>query len=174
MNRSLLPILSALSLYALALPASPAHAQISSLPKLGAPAPASLFAEKHDKDCRTDVTHRDPCADVQIGGVRYTIAWDAQTKTVTWLFTDDHHILTDEGLSVGDTCRVVLDSGQPDPTVSYMKWMIDPKWRGTDAKSGAAVWYAVLHKDDYDHHFGDIVGFVQSRYIQLSPGPPSP
>jgi hypothetical protein len=34
---------------------------------------------------------------------------------------------------------------------------------------GTAVWYAVLHKDSLDHHFGDVVGFVQSRYIQLKP-----
>lgn len=168
--RSLLALVSALSLSAVAFAASPGSAPIKSVPQLGAPVPDSLFtADKHEKECRTSSDHQDPCTQVDIDGIRYTIAWDAQSKDVTYIFTDDHHILTEGGLSVGDTCRVVQDSGQSDPTVSYMKWIIDPKWTGSDPKAGGASWYVALHKDALDHHFGDIVGFVQSRYLSLKP-----
>ena len=169
MTRSLLAFVSALFLGAAALAASPAPA-IKNLPQLGAPAPDTLFTtEKHEKECRTSADHQDPCTEVEIGGIRYTIAWDAQSKAVTYIFTDDHHILTDGGLSVGDTCRIAQDSGPSDPTVPYMKWFIDPKWKGTDPSAGTAAWYVALRKDSLDHHFGDIVGFVQSRYIALKP-----
>ena len=51
-----------------------------------------------------------------------------------------------------------------------MKWMIDAKWKDTDAKMGHATWFAVLHKDDYDHQFGGVVRFVPVRVIsQLKP-----
>lgn len=146
----------------------PVQAQIEHLPALGSPAPDSLLtATKKDKLCRTDADHRDPCAEVEIDKIRYTIAWDAQTKNVTYIFTDDRNWVTDSGLSVGGTCRVI---GSPDDagTISYMKWLIDPHWKGAYPKSGdGVIWYAVLHKDDFDPHFGDIVGFVQSRYIEL-------
>jgi hypothetical protein len=46
--------------------------------------------------------------------------------------------------------------------------VIDPRWKGVDPKAGdEAVWYAALHKNDFDPHYGDIVGFVQSSYIDL-------
>lgn len=171
MQRSLVPTLLALPLCLLLLPASPARAQLKNLPQLGSPAPASFFTSaKHEKECRTGADHRDPCTEVAIGGIRYTIAWDAQTKDVTYLFTDDRALVTDSGLSVGSTCRVIEDSGAPDPTVSYMKWVIDPKWKGRNASSAdPRVWFAAMHKDGLDPKYGDIVGFIQSSYIQLKP-----
>jgi hypothetical protein len=142
---------------------------MSRLPQLGTPVPAPLLA-RHEKLCRTGDDHRDPCADVKIGKVRYTVAWDAQTKNVTYLFTADRALVTDTGLSVGDNCRIIQDSGAADSTTSYMKWLIDPNWTGKDATlTGPDLWYAAIHRDDLDHHFGDIVGFVQSRYIQIRP-----
>jgi hypothetical protein len=169
MQRSLVSTLFALPVCALLLSASPANAQITTLPQLGSPLPTSLnVADKHEKRCRTGDGHVDPCTEVQIGSIRYTIAWDDQTKTITYLFTDDRHIVTDNGLAVGNSLRVA-GNGQSDPTIPYMKWMIDPKWKDTDAKLGAATWYAALHKDDFDAHFGDVVGFVQSSYIQIKP-----
>jgi len=167
MQRSLLPGVLLLTACALLLTAPAAPAQIKSLPQLGAPVPASLVPPASDKHCRTSNSQVDPCAEVEIGGFRYTIAWDAQTKNVTYLFTDDPHIVTDNGLAVGNSIRVRPETGgEADTTYPYMKWFIDPKWKDTDSKLGPAVWYAALHKD-YDHHFGDIVGFVQSRYIQV-------
>ncbi len=167
MHRSLVPSLAALLAFPIFLPAAPAHAQISSLPALGAHAPAALLAaDKKDKHCRTADSHEDPCAEIEIGNIHYTIAWDASTDDVTYLFTDDHHIVTDNGLAVGNSLRVAEPSGPSDPTIPYMKWFIDPKWKDKGPHLGTSVWYAALHKD-YDRHFGDIAGFVQSRYIEI-------
>jgi hypothetical protein len=170
MNRSPLTILSAFALGAMLLPALPAHAQTPTLPLLGATVPDFVTAEKHVKECATGPGHKDPCAEIEIDKVRYTVGWDAQTKAVTYLFTEDHRIVTDTQLTVGNTCRVAQDSGAPDPTVSYLKWIIDPRWKGTAAGfSGNAVWYAAIHKDPLDPTYGSVVGFVQSAYLQIKP-----
>lgn len=167
MQRSLVPSLVTLLVFPLLLTAAPAGAQINALPKLGAPVPATwMTTDKKEKRCRTDASHEDPCMEVAIADIHYTVAWDADTKVITYLFTDDHHVVTDNGLAVGNSLRVADASGSADPTVPYMKWFIDPKWKDTDARLGSAVWYAALHKD-YDHHFGDVVGFVQSRYLAV-------
>lgn len=169
MHRSLVPTAALLLALPLLLSPVPARAQLSVVPKLGSPVPAQILgADRKDKRCRTGDTHEDPCTEVSIADIRYTIAWDATTKDITWLFTDDRHIVTDNGLAVGNSIRIMQDSGQADPTVAYMKWIIDPRWKDTDAKLGSATWYAALHKD-YDRHFGDIVGFVQSSYIPVRP-----
>ncbi|HEY1500237.1 MAG TPA: hypothetical protein VGF88_11715 [Acidobacteriaceae bacterium] len=168
MQRSLVPMLLSVLTSAALLPAAPLHAQIKSLPQLGTPVPAQfLTSDKKEKRCRTSQTSEDPCTEIEIGKIRYTIAWDANTRAVTYLFTDDHRVVTDNGLAVGNSLRVI-DGGHSDTTIPYMKWMIDPKWKDTGASLDRAVWYAALHQD-YDHHFGDVVGFVQSRYIQLKP-----
>lgn len=167
MQRSLVPLVSALFLCAFALPAAPA--QINHLPALGAPVPPALLTRaKHERECRTGDHHQDPCGEIDIGKIRYTVAWDTATKAVTYLYTDDHDLVTDSGLAVGNSIRVIDDSGKPDATVPYMKWVIDPRWKDTDSKLGSnCVWYAVLHKDGFDHDYDNIVGFVQSRYIEL-------
>ncbi|HTW47713.1 MAG TPA: hypothetical protein VMD92_07185 [Acidobacteriaceae bacterium] len=170
MTRSPLVLLSAVSLCALLVPALPARAQARSLPQLGAPVPGFVTADKHTKECSTGPGHKDPCAEIEIDKIRYTVAWSAQTKAVTWLFTEDHRIVTDTQLAVGNACRLVQDSGTPDATVSYLKWIIDPRWKGPATNfTGNAVWYAAIHKDPLDHTFGDIVGFVQSAYLPLKP-----
>jgi hypothetical protein len=163
--------LAVLPLCVLVLPAVAAHAQDPTLPKLGAPAPDFvLHSEKHNRVCDTGPGHKDPCAEIEVNKIRFTVAWNAQTREVTYLFTDDRHMVTDTQLSVGDTCRVIDPSGKADTVVPYMKWMIDPKWGGTDSNfDSTAVWYAALHKDDFDSHYGDVAGFVQSSYLQLKP-----
>ncbi|MGC2620204.1 MAG: hypothetical protein WA414_14260 [Acidobacteriaceae bacterium] len=161
-------LLSALSVAACAL-SLPASAQIEHLPQLGAPAPTAVFAaEKHNKVCETGPGHKDPCAEVEIAKIKFTVAWDAQTKDITYLFTDDRRVVTDSQLSVGTTCLVFDPSGKPDATTPYMKWFIDPRLKGNYSPIGeSATWYAALHKDGIDPHYGDIVGFVQSSYLTL-------
>lgn len=170
MKRSPLAFLSVLILSTGLLTAWPAQAQLTSLPALGAPAPSYIFtAEKHSKECETGPGHKDPCAQIEFDKARFTVAWDAQTKVITYLFTNDPRVVTDTQLSVGGSCRVVQPSGAPDPTVAYLKWVIDPKWKGMDHEmTGDAVWYAALQKN-FDPAYGNIVGLVQSRYIVLTP-----
>jgi hypothetical protein len=170
MHRSPVVVLSALTLCALLVPAVPARAQVRSLPTLGAPVPDFVAAEKHTKECSTGPGHKDPCVEVEIDKIKYTVGWNAQTKAVTWLFTDDHRIVTDTQLSVGNSCRLVQDSGARDATVNYLKWVIDPRWKGTATSfSGDAVWYAALQKQPFSDTFGSIVGFVQSAYLTVKP-----
>ena len=169
MQRPLFPLASALALCVFAFTAAPARAQVSHLPALGAPVPASLLSGmKHEKQCRTEEHHYDPCTEVNIGKIRYVVAWDMASKDVTYLYSNDHDLVTDNGLAIGNSIRVTSDAGKADPTVAYMKWAIDPKWKDTDAKLGdTSTWYAVLEKDGFDHNYDNIVGFVQSRYIDL-------
>ena len=169
MQRPLFPLVSALCFSVLACAAAPAGAQIDHLPALGAQVPASLLSgAKHEKQCRTEEHHYDPCAEINIGKIRYTVAWDIATKDVTYLYSNDQDLITDNGLAIGNSIRVTSDGGEADPTVSYMKWVIDPKWKGADTKTGdSATWYAALQKDGFDHNYDSIVGFVQSRYIEL-------
>lgn len=169
LQHSLVAVLPALSLAALAFSPAAVCAQASRLPRVGAPVPSSLLSTaKHEKECRTAAAHTDPCAEITIGKIRYTVAWDLATKNVTYLYTDDHDLVTDTGLAVGNSIRVVGDSGHADPTVPYMKWLIDPKWNDTDTKQGdTSTWYAALRRDSFDHNYDDIVGFVQSRYLNL-------
>jgi hypothetical protein len=170
MNRTPLALLSALSLCALLLPALPARAQVRSLPALGKPVPDFVTAEKHTRECSTGPGHKDPCAEIEIDKVKYTVAWDSQTRAVTWLFTEDHRIITDTQLSVGNSCRLVQDSGARDATVNYLKWLIDPRWKGTAPSfTGNAVWYAAIQKQPFTDTYGSIVGFVQSAYLPIKP-----
>lgn len=171
MKRSPLVVVFTLSVFSLVLPAATARAQDPTLPRLGTPAPDSvLHAGKHARECDTGPGHKDPCADFEFDKIKFTVAWDAQTKNVTFLFTDDRRVVTDSQLSVGDTCRVIDPSGKPDTVVPYMKWMIDAKWKGTDSNlDSQAIWYAALRKDDFDSHYGDVAGFLQSSYITVKP-----
>jgi hypothetical protein len=171
LKTSTLAVLSVLIVEALTVIAPPAHAQLARLPKLGTPVPANLTtANKHEKRCHTSESSYDPCTEIDIDNIRYTIAWDPQTKDITYLFTDDHHLVTDNGLAVGNTIRVIGDSGKPDPTVPYMKWVIDPKWKDKATKFGQqSLWFAALRKNNFDTSYDNIAGFVQSRYLQLKP-----
>lgn len=170
MNRSPLVVLSALSFCALLVSVNPAHAQVHTLPTLGTPVPDFVTAEKHTKECATGPGHKDPCAELEIDKIKYIVAWDAQTKAVTWLFTDDHRLITDTQLSVGNSCHLVQDTGAHDATMAYLKWIIDPRWKGPATNlTGSAVWYAAIQKQPFDDTYGSIVGFVQSAYLPVKP-----
>jgi hypothetical protein len=127
-----------------------------------------LKASSDDKQCLTDINHRDPCASVRIERMLFTIAWDTQTKAITYLFTEDPRLVTDSELGVGGRCRLVNEAGQPDDVAGYMDWLVTPKWADTIRNlSGDVTWYAALRKDAPQSEYGKIVGFVQSRYLKI-------
>ena len=96
----------------------------------------------------------------------FTIAWDTQTKTIRYLFTDDRRLVTDSELGVGGKCHLVDEAGKPDDVVPYIHWLVTLKWTDTiGVLSGDARWYAVLSRDALQSEYGKIVGFVQSRYL---------
>lgn len=137
------------------------------VPKLGAEVPEYLLSSSAPHHCLTEVSHSDPCASVTMDKKTFVIAWDERTHVITYIFTKDTHFLTDSELSVGGLCLLVDESGRTRPTMRYMDWLISPMWKDTNSKlSGDAIWYALLRRSsnsDYAH----IVGFVQSRYINL-------
>ena len=108
-------------------------------------------------------------ATVNILGHRVTIAWDQQTKAVTYLFTDDPRLIGDSELSVGGSCRIAGDSGRGDSRlIKYRQWLVTEDWRENFSKwSGKATWYAALDLDSAIPGRAIIVGFVQSRYLKL-------
>ena len=60
------------------------------MPKLGARVPPQVLrARTPSQQCLTDINHNDPCASVRIEQMLFTIAWDAHTKEMTYLFTSD-------------------------------------------------------------------------------------
>jgi hypothetical protein len=141
-----------------------AGAQETHVPDLGSQAPSYVLkAQTRSQQCLTDISHHDPCASVRIDKKRFTIAWDAQTKAITYIFTADRRLLTDSELGVGGSCRL----SEPIEVVQYIDWLITPQWADTVRDlSGAALWYAALHKATSPEH-AQIMGFVQSRYLKL-------
>jgi len=146
-----------------------AHGQEARLPTLGSHAPSwVLKARAHSETCLTDVNHRDPCATVTIKRMLFKIAWDRETSAVTFLFTKDHHLITDSELGVGGGCRLLDESGEPYALTPYLGWFFTPVWMDSVRElSGDAVWYAALIKEPSDPESGKIVAFVQSRYLRL-------
>ena len=98
-----------------------------------------------------------------------TIAWDQQTKEVTYLFTDDQHLVGDSELSVGGSCRIAGDGGRGDSRLTkYRQWLVTEDWKESFSKwSGDATWYAALRVDPLNPGYATIVGFVQSRDLRL-------
>jgi len=154
----------------LVLCASQAVVQKEYVPQLGSKIPPYILKARTDsRRCLTDdAGHRDPCASVAIQKKRFTIAWDAKTNEVTYLFTDDPDLVMDSELGVGGSCRLVEQDGKPIETFHYMGWLVTSVWTDMAKEvSGDAYWYAALRRDAAHADYGTIVGFVQSRYLKL-------
>jgi len=146
-----------------------AHGQEKGLPTLGSRAPSwVLRARAHSETCLTDVNHRDPCATVTIKRMLFKIAWDRGTSAVTFLLTEDPHLVMDSELGVGGGCRLLDESDKPYVLTPYLGSLFTPMWMDSaQYLSGDAVWYAALRRDSASSESGKIVGFVQSRYLKL-------
>jgi len=91
-----------------------AQGQGKNLPNLDSPVPSWVVkARVKSETCLTDTNHRDPCATVRVKKMQFRIAWDKQTSAVTFLFTDDVHLITDRELGDGGGCRLVDQADQP-------------------------------------------------------------
>ena len=147
---------------------SQAAGQVASLPVLGSRVSEHVIAAgSGDQQCLTDIDHRDPCTSIKIKNVLFTIAWDADTRTVSYLFTEDHHFVTDSELGIGGSCNVAPKVGDLVALFPYLDWLVTPKWADTRQDlSGDARWYAALRKDATHPRYARITGFVQSRYLR--------
>jgi hypothetical protein len=160
-----------LCFFAVAIFWSHAGAQVPEVPPLGSRVPEQVMVTRTGAQlCLTDVNYYDPCASIKIRNVLFTIAWDADTKAISYLLTEDHHFRTDSELGVGGSCNVAPKVGKPFALFSYMDWLVTPKWADTlQGLSGDAVWYAALRKDATRPRYARIAGFVQSRYLRVGP-----
>lgn len=158
-----------LSVFSIIILVSGAGAQQPKVPSLGSPVPKQvMIARRAGQECLTDIKHHDPCASVEIRGMLFTIAWERQTKAITYIFTDDPRVITDSELSVGGGCTLVDETEKPFPVSEYIKWLITPYWADTIGDlSGEATWYAAIHRDTPQAKGGTVVAFVQSRYLRL-------
>ena len=102
-----------LSIFSIMVLAGQVGAQEPKVPSLGSPVPKQVIAARsRGQRCLTDIDHHDPCASVRIRRVLFTVAWDEQTKVVTYLFIADHRLVTDSELGVGGGCRLVDETGK--------------------------------------------------------------
>ena len=144
-------------------------AQSVTLPKLDSEvAPYIEKSRLNSQRCLTDINRHDPCASRKVGNTLFTIAWDARTKAITYLFTSDRHLITDGELMIGGSCRLLDEAGNPYEVIHYLNWLVTPQWMDTvGTLSGEAIWYAALKKESANVKYGRIVGFVQSRYLKI-------
>jgi hypothetical protein len=129
-----------------------------------------LAARIDGQFCLTDAKHHDPCASIRIKNVLFEIAWDENTRAISYLFTSDHHFVTESELGVGGLCNIAPKIGEPVILSAFLDWMITRKWADASPDlSGDAVWYAALQKYSPKPRYARIVGFVQSRYLKAEP-----
>jgi len=147
---------------------SQAAAQVLSVPHLGSRVSEQVIAARNgDQQCLTDIDHHDPCASIKINNVLFTIGWDETTKTVSYLFTEDHHFVTDSELGIGGQCNVAPRVGGPVVLFPYLDWLLARRWADTKHElTGDALWYAALQKDAAHPRYARIAGFIQSRYLR--------
>jgi hypothetical protein len=93
---------------------------------IGAKVPAYVVGTSSgSQQCETGTAHQDPCTTMNIRGHRVTIAWDQQTKAVTYLFTDDRRLVGDSELGVGGSGRIAGDGGRGDSRlIKYQQWLV--------------------------------------------------
>ena len=94
-----------------------------SVPTLGSKVPASVPTSSASLQCDTGKGHRDPCTKMLAKGHRLTIAWDKQTKEITYLYTEDRKLVGDSELQVGGFCRIGSDGGR-----QFLVWILSPDW----------------------------------------------
>jgi hypothetical protein len=76
------------------------------LPTIGMKIPNQWSKKAKVKLCVTHPAQIDPCFERSFGEVRYTLAYSSQTRRVTYLYTEDEHFRTADGLKVGDEIAI--------------------------------------------------------------------
>ena len=153
-------------------PAPPHIAPPISVPQLGDEVPASLLKRPTGKPCDVGDGRTDPCATLITGRNRITVAWDAASHRVTFLYSTT--LVTDSDIRAGDLLGIDPDSPItpfPSPTAPHRFLTID--WCDTDRDlSGEALWCAVMVP--VRPRSGKVLGFVQSLYLYLPEWDPEP
>jgi hypothetical protein len=93
-----------------------------------------------------------PCVKLTVEGVEFTVGYDEKTARVRYLFTQDKHFATKEGLHVGDWTKA-----REDELLSFSGW----KTIGPQTPSG---WRIVVGSG----YFGEQVQFADGTVIDLT------
>lgn len=142
-------------------------------PQLGDEVPAPLLKRAITaKPCDVGDSKTDPCATLSAGHDRVTVAWDATTHRVTYLYSTT--LNTDDDIRAGDLLAIDPDSPiTPFPTHASPHRFVTIDWCDTDRDlSGEALWCAVM--TPARPRSGKVLGFVQSLYLYLPLWDPEP
>jgi hypothetical protein len=148
-------------------PTPPTHA--TRLPQLGDEVPTALLKQSSTKPCDTGEDRHEPCATLTIhhdrATDRITIAWDATTRHITYLYSVT--LVTDDDIRAGDV--LAIDSAvpvTPFPIATVPHRFVSSEWCDTVADlSGDADWCAIMIPTR--PRSGKVLGFVQSIYLYL-------
>lgn len=154
-------------------PAAPQHYPAVAIPQLGEEVPAGLVKRgASTKPCDIGDGKTDPCATVTTGHNRVTVAWDATSRRVTYLYSTT--LDTDSDIRLGDLLAIDPDSPiTPFPAPSSPHRFVTVDWCDTDRNlTGEALWCAVMLP--MRPRSGKVVGFVQSLYLYLPEWDPEP
>ena len=128
---------------------APTHA----IPQLGDPVPDALLKRASAAHpCDTGEGRHEPCATLTIRRDRITVAWDAATKRITYLYSTT--LATDDDIQVGDLLPIESDSPiTPFPSASIAHRFIFSEI--SSSSFSVTRWFATA----------SVRGFVQkSRY----------
>lgn len=144
----------------------------ASVPRLGEDAPELLRKRAAAKPCAITDGRSDPCSTLTIAHDRITVAWDATTHRVTYLYSTT--LDTDDDIRTGDVLAIDSDSPiTPFPGEGQPHRFVTVDWCDTDADlTGDSEWCAVMLPTR--PRSGRVIGFVQSLYLYLpdiDPGP---
>ena len=147
-------------------PETPSRRPGVSFLQLGDEVPEALLKRSSPaKPCEIGDGKTDPCGNIAAGRDRVTVAWDATTHRVTYLYSTT--LDTDEDIRAGDV--LAIDSGSPItpfPAHGSPHRFVTVDWCDTDrGLSGPSLWCAVMVPTH--PRSGKVVGFVQSLYLYL-------
>ena len=154
-------------------PAEPPRHPAITVPQLGDEVPESLLKRSSSaKPCDVGDGKTDPCAPLTAGRDRITVAWDATTRRVTYLYSAT--LDTDDDIRAGDLLAIDPDSPiTAFPAHGAPHRFVTVDWCDTDAAlSGRALWCAVMVPTR--PRSGKVLGFVQSLYLYLPEWDPEP
>lgn len=145
----------------------------ASVPQLGEDVPGPLLKRASaTKPCPVGDGHFDPCSTLTVGRDRVTVAWDAATHRVTFLYSTT--LSTDNDIRAGDVLEIEADSPlTPFPAPGEPHRFVTSDWCDTDsALTGDAEWCAVMLPTR--PRSGRVIGFVQSLYLYMPDFDPGP
>ncbi len=87
--------------------------------RIGERLPRELTLTSYPRLCTTAPGQTDPCRTLTVKNVDYTVAWNAETRTITYIYTEDPTFKTEDNVEVGT--KLVLTEKD---IKAYPGWLI--------------------------------------------------